>query len=567
MSKLLYVYFKSSGDHENTITEILNKITPKELPLKRNKTIRINNTHIGIINYNNAIKIHDESICNGTFKADVDWYSDALIDGINYKIQKDKSKISVFTDLVATKSLWRVQTEKFFAISTSQRMLINLLGNFEFNPNTIPWMLSSGIIGPESWDKRIHFIQPNQHVIFDIEKWETIVQQKKMIPFEQNKNEALVIQDLYTEINKCCENINNSEKTGLPLSGGYDSRCLLVLLKNKKKIPCISWGHSILETGKRDDTAVAKSLAQYYGFKHLYFKTDTSCDYTPSELIKKFLMEGEGRVDHIGAHMDGFSMWREIYEEGIENIIRGDEGFGWLPVYNEFDARRSTGLNLVTDFPEQLSFFSKFQDQRIPLHFNRKENESIETWRDRLYHEFRLPYIIAALNELVCAYVEVTTPFLQTNILGLVRKLSDRSRTKKSVFRKYVTRISPPLPFGHDYSSPSIEDLLENEPFKIYLKDIINSNIANSIFDNEFLKYISNNLKMRNKQANIFDRLRKYIFNLSSRILPQELKSILRKSILKPTLDIKRIALRITLICEMHSILLSDISRSNTKIK
>ena len=75
--------------------------------------------------------------------------------------------------------------------------------------------------------------------------------------------------------------------------------------------------------------------------------------------MKRFLNAGEGRVDSIGAYMDGFHMWKTIFDRNIYGVIRGDEGFGWRSAYEEFDVRRNVQMIKLSDFKDLKKFENK----------------------------------------------------------------------------------------------------------------------------------------------------------------------------------------------------------------
>src|SRR5690606_14946583 len=125
-------------------------------------------------------------------------------------------------------------------------------------------------------------------------------------------------------------------------------------------------------------------------------------------------------------------------------ILRGDEGFGWIPVANPTQARLSCGLILLEDIGgfEKLSF-----EQEIPSYLLKKDNETNEQWRDRLYHAYRLPIILGALNETKSAYIEIINPLLSKSIIEFVRTLPDTLRTNKYLFKKNVKKALDDIPF------------------------------------------------------------------------------------------------------------------------
>src|SRR5690606_1204203 len=180
-----------------------------------------------------------------------------------------------------------------------------------------------------------------------------------------------------------------------------------------------------------------------------------------------------GRIDHIAGYMDGFEIWANLFNRGYSTILRGDEGFGWLPVSNEKQARISTALVTLDDLGgmERLNF-----KQEIPNYLKRGQNESIEKWRDRLYHSFRLPIILAALNETKSAYIEIVNPLLSHSVLEFVRSLPDHLRTDKKLFKRIVEKREKKIPFAFFNANISHKDQLKRKEMVDYFIETINEN-------------------------------------------------------------------------------------------
>lgn len=561
MSKILYVHFRKPTNIREKINRILFQVSPNEVSRDRINLIQNGNTYIGVVNYNRSVQLQNCSLCNCIPPIENDWWENSdkdEINGVYYRILQVSNSIRIITDSLATKSLWYVITDDFFAVSSSQRMLVALLGNFQFNKKVIPWMLSSGIILNESWDKRIRMVSYNEKVIFDIKEWKLIVKAKRQQPFSSKRdNIKKVTEELFSELDKCCDKIANLEDIGLPISGGYDSRCLFLLLNKKVDITCLTWGHSVYQNKKYDDLNIAKSLTKLYKTKHLIFDTALNKKYTPEYILNKFLEEGEGRVDHLGAHFDGFLMWEKICKEGITNLIRGDEVFGWVPVFNEADSIRSVGINMISDqFPNDLLRKFDLCTNDLPAYLLKDPEESTETYRDRLYQQFRIPYVIGPLNDLVSGYVEIHTPFLQNNIVKLIKQLPDKYRTNKFIFKKYLKRINPKIPFAKDFSRLSVEEVASEELFiKMIIREL-NSEVAKSLFNKTFLDYLKDQLSNKD-HAFSYNRKRRYLRYNLSKATPRPIKSLLRKFV-APATSSNLTAIRVVLVCKMCHILNTD---------
>ena len=70
------------------------------------------------------------------------------------------------------------------------------LGNFDFDKRTIPWMLSTGTLGPfYSWDKRISLLPPDSSITLNKNNWSLNFHQEKP-EFNEEKILTAAIQGL-----------------------------------------------------------------------------------------------------------------------------------------------------------------------------------------------------------------------------------------------------------------------------------------------------------------------------------------------------------------------------------
>jgi hypothetical protein len=125
-------------------------------------------------------------------------------------------------------------------------------------------------------------------------------------------------------------------------------------------------------------------------------------------------------------------------------------------VFSENHARISGGAVLVSDYsPSHQIRRLELADQTLPDGLRRGPEESTEGYRDRLYQQYRLPVIMAALNQIKTSYVDVVSPLLTRRIVDAVRAMPDELRTDKRAFHELVTQLGPSVPFArHDSTAP-----------------------------------------------------------------------------------------------------------------
>jgi hypothetical protein len=270
--------------------------------------------------------------------------------------------------------------------------------------------------------------------------------------------------------------------------------------------------------------------------------------------VSRFILNGEGRIDHISGYLDGFGIWKDIHESGKVGIIRGDESFGWHPAYSEEEVIETIGIKWLSEIQNIGDFkISMKSKQELPEDLNRNPNESLSQWRDRLYHLYRLQNIIAPLGDLKLNYVEQINPLLSKRILQTVYSLPDHLRTKKVLWKKIIESFKPQVPFASRESIASAASIMESEKFYIFLKSELGKD-DQTLFDQHLIKKVEEKLKFTNRSINNKEKktIRKMVKSFIPVSLYQKLKKIRSK---KKDLNYNQLAFRIILIKRVYQIL------------
>jgi len=334
-------------------------------------------------------------------------------------------------------------------------------------------------------------------------------------------------------------------KWTLPLSGGYDSRGILCMLKEMGKdiedLKTVTWGVKSALYEKDNDAYVAKALADRFNLQHEYYETDVS-DEPLENILSRFLVCGEGRTDLVSGYMDGFRIWKTLFESGTNGIIRGDEGFGWSSVSSPLEVRKKIGIHLWSDFSNVRSLEEfGFPRQELPTDLLQREGESLEVWRDRLYQQFRLPSVMAALNDLKLPYVEIMNPLLSRRIIYQVRRLPDHLRTYKRLYKAIVRSLSPKLDFAKQSALGSSRDIFRSRQVVELLEAELSSTYVSPILPTEFVDYVLDYLEVIDKKNRKTWR-----------------RNEIRNSAVQPGIDFNIVAFRAYMISKMSKMLVED---------
>ncbi len=567
MAKCIYIWYRSA--HPAFVGELLHKIctrlSPDNIAFNKPKTVVAGSAAYGIINPNSTLSEKGSSLLLGQiFGEDNNWDEPLrnFPDG-SYALFRDGSDYAeIVSDPTASRTIWYYVNEKVFVASTSQRAIIMYLGNFEFDERVIPWMLSTGTIGPGfSWDKRIKRVPADSSVILEKRTW-SVTTRSAPIEFspvirtdEQHETQLL------ESIRATFKSLNlDYSKWVLPLSGGYDSRGILCFLLDNnvdnQSLRTVTWGLKSSQEVKGNDALVARELASRFNVTNTYYANDFSVE-SLDRIINRFVHNGEGLTDNVSDYLDGFKMWKTIFEDGIEGIIRGDEGFGCHQYWSSIVMRFNQSCITCSEI-SNLKNYRKYglPLQEIPQHLKQRKGETLSSWRDRLFHEHTLPTLFSALTDLKLPYIEQINPLLSKKILQQVRHLPDHLRTEKFLFKKIVDSSSPDIDYAKSASSASLSEIFKEKQMVEILKNELSSNSAKSLFSADFLEFIRKGIKSKSKiktpktvSYSLISSLKKFV-----RLF---LKNTFKGKFL-PSIDPNILAFRVLLICRMNKTLTED---------
>jgi hypothetical protein len=475
-------------------------------------------------------------------------------------------KVEVVTDPAGSRTIWYAMDDETFVASTSQRAIVMFLGSFEFNPGVVPWMLSTGSLGPElSWDRRIQRLQPDASVILETQSWTLKDGPRTRITFSPveapaQEHEQAIREALETTVRRLAD-LPWSQWV-LPLSGGYDSRGILCLIRRQlgdvRDLRTLTWGlaSSIHERG--NDAMIARQLAEAMGVHHDYVHTDLSEE--PAErIMNRFVACAEGRTDHFAGYADGLEIWRRLHDEGVQGIIRGDEGFGWVEVTSELGTRLSVEGAVCSDFTnlKDVPQLLGLPPHELPAFLQREEGETLEAWRDRLYHAYRIPTVLAALSDVKLAYVEQITPLVSRCILQAVRRLPDALRTEKGLYKRVVSAIGPDVPYATKGANADPRDILEGQAVADAIRAELADSGARDVLGKEIVSRALAGITVGTPGQSRTSRMRRLKGAIAQR-LPRFAKDMMRATVVKPSVGGNTLAFRAYIIARMRRMLADD---------
>ena len=570
VSKAIYICSRNSpmgNTEEIRIRDICRKLTPDILASSVKHRVSVSGKiAFGVVNDNPCVIQKGDSLLLGLlYEKSNNWDEPRARspDGSYAIFRSNGDYCEIVSDPAASRTLWYYFDDEVFVASTSQRAIVNFLGSFIFDERVIPWMLSSGSLGPEySWDRRLRRLGPDSSLLLDRNSW-TISQKQAVIEFAEVKRTAAEHEELLTAaIRTTIRSLDadSLDTWALPLSGGHDSRALLCFIAElegaSEKLQTLTWGLKASIRDENNDASIAKKLSEHFGVKHHYYHTDLS-DEPVEDIIERFIVCGEGRVDHLAGYLDGFQLWKSLYQSGINGIFRGDVGLVRKPVFSKQDVMESVGSSICEDFSNFEDILPSFglAPQHLPAGMEKHRKESLQQWRDRLYHSYRLPTVLAALSDLKLTFVEQASPLLSRDVLDRVRELPDALRARKVLLNSIVDRVGPDVAYANRSATATAESALKRPDCARLLRSRIDSDRARLLFNEGFVRFILDGVRAAATESVVTTPLPS---SKLKNIVPQFIKRRLRYLKSKPSLNGNILAFRVFLVVCMHELLSTD---------
>ena len=189
MSKLIYVCTRNTKDCSRlvqAITSACAAISPDNIAPRSAKIVENGGIAFGLTNPSVTVRINGQSIVLGHTDDPSDRWSIAgseVPDGNFAMFRADKDSVELISDIVGSRTIWYYKDERIFIASTSQRAIVLILGSYQFDDRVVPWMLSTGSLGPSfSWDRRVTCVPVDSLVRLSRSNW-TLSTNSKPINF------------------------------------------------------------------------------------------------------------------------------------------------------------------------------------------------------------------------------------------------------------------------------------------------------------------------------------------------------------------------------------------------
>jgi hypothetical protein len=465
-----------------TLEAVADRLIPDNAPAE---TTVVRDDDLALVVAGNAepVTMRDGAVCmGGMIDPPPDWHDPggSVPDGTFALARTDDSRVELLSDAVGSRSLFYRQFDDCFVAATSQRAIAHFGDRVVPDEEAVAWMVSSGTLGPPAtWDRRVELLPPDARLEQDRSAWTLTVDSRPLTVAPEPSPESHHRDRLADAIERSSTGLDlDPADWRLPLSGGLDSRELLLQFRDHRGLEAITWGTADALAASRSDADCARRLAGAVDVDHSYHELPAVPDDVEI-VFDRFLTAGEGRVDHVAGYVDGFETYATLAREGVAGIIRGDVSQSSTAVKTAAHARLNAGARLLDDYDALSSLAVRgAARQTWPERFHRRPDETLPTWRDRLYQSYRIPHVLAALTDLKLPYVEVVNPMLTRPVVEVVRGLPDDARTGKRLFKEHVVDRSPDVPVAERGATPSYETIFGADHVVGYLREALDTAAA-----------------------------------------------------------------------------------------
>jgi hypothetical protein len=452
---------------------------------------------LAVVDPGGGVTVHDASVCLGRIlDAPGEWWRPGATapDGVYALCRCSPDTVEIVTDIAGSRPVWYYQDGGLFLASSSQRALVALLGDFRLDREAVTWMVAARSLGPRaSYDERLSRAPQDGTVRLHRASWslETDSHWEHYRAATRSDDEhARLLNDAIVET--CRYLAPDAERWPLLLSGGYDSRALLVGMLQAGALPrCLTWGFEAALADERSDASIARRVATAAHVEHEFFALDRQSEAAVAAL-EEFVIRSEGQVMDFTMYVDGFAVWRTLADRGCVGVIRGDNyPWAYLGEFRDIRAvRHHCGADFVEDYaPGHPIRRLGLAAQSWPAHLEQRRDEDLLRYRDRLQRTLYIPARVAPLNQIKSSFVEVVNPLKARRVATVVKSLPERLRLHPGALARVLELHGPPVPFA-DRPAATLPEILTRADVRAAMADGLSSGSARLLFDHAALDEI-----------------------------------------------------------------------------
>ena len=470
-------------------------------------------------------------------------------------VRHDGAAVEAVADAVGSRSLWYAVEGDRLIVSSSQRAVAAALGSFEPDGRCAAWMLTAGTPGPGfGWDRRVSMLPAGATLRLDRRAWRLSVQVPGRAFEPGGGSDEEHAERLLAALRAAVGGLDLSDsRWGLLLSGGVDSRLVLGLLEEGRRPRAFTTGVPASRAWADADPQIAAGVAAARGVVHEFLPLEAT---GPERWLPRFAALGEGRCDHVSGYVDAFATGRMLRAAGVEAVVRGDEGFGKRWVASEADARLNVACPRADDYANLPGLLALgLGEPERPAWLDRRAGETLEQFRDRLCHAYRLPTVLAALASLREPHAELFWPLAAGPVVEAVHRLPDRLRTGKRAARAAFAEVSCGVPLATRDPHPSRAAVLADPAARAVLAGRLRRPDAAEALPAELLARVAAGLERPSRAASRLTGLKRRVARTAA---GKRLLGLVKTRVRRPSLSSGLLGLRAYLVVETAAVLRAD---------
>jgi hypothetical protein len=470
----------------------------------------------------------------------------------------DLCSLNIFSDKTSTHPVFYTEISDYILI-TPEPLSLKTMRKFGFNPTIrtgafFEFMASGHLWGDGTYWNETKRLGPGQFINcssggIKVESY------WKMIYEPKSKNKNLLLSELFEAVQRDIDLLPTGRGI-LTLSGGYDSRGLLGLLKQSKaEFHAISYSFGE-DFSHNSDAGVGKYFANKLNIPHRFYK---ACIDDPSRLIddiRKSVIATGGQSDVVVAQdaFLGISFYKDLAKD-YDYLLRGDEIWGWGDhVINLDMAFWQCLLFNLNEFPQPEKILKNDKYSLAVEYLNDKRKEysaeytepakDLDSVKDYLYWRHREARLLQNMAYFRRCYISHFAPFLFDNTISVIRTIPSKLRIRKRLFLEMMRKQFPDLFLDRNSPTPYISgfnrfDLIyQNEIFREFVVECLIKEPAESfkeVFEVDiFTKWVQSVLDNTNSEISNIQKaynIKRFINNVLRRnqFLLAHIKSILAR--------------------------------------
>ncbi len=294
-------------------------------------------------------------------------------------------------------------------------------------------------------------------------------------------------------VKRCC---NNLKRADCLLSGGYDSRCISMIIKFFTRTN-LSLFTSLNEFGSREDEIIAKNIAKLLNFKHKFIPL-------PNNLYKSYYLKWFNILDGITDQ----HLWMMPLVEDLANYKYNFDGIAGDVTFGKNFIRQSEVDNFIKNKDYNLlvdnllnkkgnlkdinsNLISKMFKDDIKTLINKNiissilsELKFIKNKNNIITYYFlknrTRRAISLAPNSILLTKRESYLPFLDNDLINFTLSIPHQYKNKINLYKKILFNINPSI-----MKIPSTYDQNKNIPPRVNIPAInsTNKNYINNLFN------------------------------------------------------------------------------------